>query len=69
MNVLTVTVKYLTVLGDIRSYQKWPPLCWRIYHDHQNIKIIRELFHSTKPFRGKRYSAPNLGQDKIMFEF
>ena len=67
MNVLTVI--YLAVLGDIRSYQKYPPLCWRISHDHRHSKVIRELFHSTKPFHGKRYSASNLGQDKIMFEF
>ena len=67
MNVLTAI--YLAVLGDIRSCQKYPLLCWRISHDHRHSKVIRELFHSTKPFHGKRYSASNLGQDKIMFEF
>ena len=51
MNVLTVI--YLAVLGDIRSYQKYPPLCWRISHDHRQSKVIRELFHSTKLFTAK----------------
>ena len=44
-------------------------LCWRVSQDHRHSKVISELSHSTKPFHGKRCSAPNLGQDKIMVEF
>ena len=39
MNVSTVIL--LTVLGDIRSYQKYPPLCWIISHDYQNSRVMR----------------------------